>query len=183
MNVMFSRQEQYSSCHSNITFISPRHRVISSIYLLTRIPSLDIQLSLSSLSCTSRAYVRRHKIKDKQAPFVSRHCVNKPILCSWKCCDFILSYMSLVWLSNSFPKFLMFSLDFGKRPFDVKKFQNNCLVAIIEASSIQAKFSEIVKENLDWKRNGLNKLYRRLRLKYSRLLVSKNCLHEATNEW
>ena len=77
----------------------------------------------------------------------------------------------------------MFSLDLGKRPFDVKKFQNNCLVAIIEASSIQAKISEIVKENLDWKRNGLNKFkYRRLRLKYSRLLVSKNCLHEATNE-
>ena len=31
MNFMFSWQEQYRSCHSNIKFLSSRHRVISSI--------------------------------------------------------------------------------------------------------------------------------------------------------
>ena len=56
MNFMFSWQEQYltgsrryCSCHSNIKFISSRHRVISSIYLTSEIKNfLDLFSTLKS---------------------------------------------------------------------------------------------------------------------------------------
>ena len=58
MNFMFSWQEQYftrllgslvryCSCHSNIKFISSRHRVISSMYVLVCIRMLLVERSLT----------------------------------------------------------------------------------------------------------------------------------------
>ena len=42
LNFMFSWQEKYRSCHSNIKFISSRHRVISSIYLKARLSAMPL---------------------------------------------------------------------------------------------------------------------------------------------
>ena len=104
MNSMFSWQEQYltrslrslvryCSCHSNIKFISSRHRVISSIYTGLRVvpPLLSLSCVMHSVQGAVRytkfffrGFLSRHARWTKQKRDYSQsNCIHALDICHW----------------------------------------------------------------------------------------------------
>ena len=79
MNFMFSMQEQYltrsryCSCHSNIKFISSRHRVISSIYQEEHLIVLCLRISTYASENQLLLTISSRKISFKEIIYYLQH--------------------------------------------------------------------------------------------------------------